>query len=231
MKRIFALLLAAGLSVSLFAAEEGDNFRQGRNRRGGERRGMNMGEMNGGMRRRSGFGGGFFGGGSMLQRFKAEQEISQKFPKEYAEAEKQLFEAEQKLRELAQKAKVTLPDSMESKIRTLKHKQPEAFAKIAAEEDGRKAMTEAMKLAKDNGIELFPAMNRMRPGNGEPRPERAERPEGRRSGRVNFSKLRKQYPEEMKKLESLKQSDPKAYAAGLRELVKKMETENAASKK
>ena len=227
MKRIFALLLVAGLSMSIFAAENAEDSNQGRNRRrGGERR-----EMNGGMRRRGGFGGGFFGGGSMLQRFKAEQEISRKFPKEYADAEKQLFEAEQKLRELAQKAKVTLPDSMESKIRTLKHKQPEAFAKIAAEEDTRKAMADTMKLAKDNGIELFPAMNRMRPGSGEQRPERVERPEGRRSGRVNFSKLRKLYPEEMKKLESVKQSDPKAYTAGLRELVKKMETEDAASKK
>ena len=227
MKRIFALLLVAGLSMSLFAAENAEDSNPGRNRRrGGERR-----EMNGGMRRRGGFGGGFFGGGSMLQRFKAEQEISRKFPKEYADAEKQLFEAEQKLKELAQKAKVTIPESVESKIRTLKHKQPEAFAKIASEEDRRKAAADLMKLAKENDIELFPAMNRMRPGSGEPRTERVERPEGRRSGRVNFSKLRKLYPEEMKKLESVKQSDPKAYTAGLRELVKKMETEDAASKK
>lgn len=224
MKRFFALLIAAALSIPLFAAEDAPEspMRGRRDRRGG----MSMrGGRGGGM--------GFFGGASMLQRFKAEEEISKKFPKEYAEIEKQLFEAEQKLKELAQKAKVTIPESVESKIRTLKHKQPEAFAKIASEEDRRKAAADLMKLAKENDIELFPAMNRMRgerPDRGE-RPNRAERPEGRRTGRVDFNKLRKLYPQEMKEIEALRSSDPKAFREGLQKLVKKMETEQSGSKK
>ena len=223
MKRFFALLIAAALSIPLFAAEDAPEapMRGGRrDRRGG------MGMMRGGR----GGAPGFFGGASMLQRFKAEEEISKKFPKEYAEIEKQLFEAEQKLKELAQKAKVTIPESVESKIRTLKHKQPEAFAKIASEEDRRKAAADLMKLAKENDIELFPAMNRMR-GERPERPERAARPESRRPQRVDFNKLRKLYPQEMKEIEALRSSDPKAFREGLQKLVKKMETEQSESKK
>ena len=222
MKRFFALLIAAALSIPLFAAEDAPEnpMRGRRDRRGG------MGMMRGGR----GGAPGFFGGASMLQRFKAEEEISKKFPKEYAEIEKQLFEAEQKLKELAQKAKVTIPESVESKIRTLKHKQPEAFAKIASEEDRRKAAADLMKLAKENDIELFPAMNRMR-GERSERPERAARPEGRRPQRVDFNKLRKLYPQEMKEIEALRSSDPKAFREGLQKLVKKMETEQSESKK
>ena len=223
MKRFFALLIAAALSIPLFAAEDApENPMRGgrRDRRGG--RGMMRGGRGGAP--------GFFGGASMLQRFKAEEEISKKFPKEYAEIEKQLFEAEQKLKELAQKAKVTIPESVESKIRTLKHKQPEAFAKIASEEDRRKAAADLMKLAKENDIELFPAMNRMR-GERPERPERAARPESRRPQRVDFNKLRKLYPQEMKEIEALRSSDPKAFREGLQKLVKKMETEQSESKK
>ena len=217
MKRFYALLFASLLSFTLAAAEDSpDNLRS----RGGR-------EGRPGMRRRGGMGGGFFGT-SMLQRFKAEKEISQKFPKEYAEAEKQLFEAEAKLRELAKKAKVTLQDSMESKLRDLKHKQPEAFAKIVSEEDNRKAGQEIMALAKDNGIELFSGMRfRRRPDNE----QKASEPARRRVKRVDFNKLRKLYPEEIKKIEALRASDPKAFQDGLRELNNKMEAEQSAARK
>ena len=226
MKRFFALLMVALFSTAVFAAEAQEgNFNPERGGRGDRRQG--------GMRRRGGMGSrGMFGGMSLFQRFKAEQDISQKFPQEYAEAEKQLFEAEAKLKELAKKAKVELPDSMEGKLRELKHKQPEAFAKIVSEEDNRKAMRDAMQLAKDNGIELFSGMRGgMRGG----RPEGGERPapeqERRRSGRVNFDKLRKLYPEEMKKLDELRTSDPQAFRDGLRELNRKMESEQKKSEK
>ena len=87
-----------------------------------------------------------------------------------------------------------------------------------------------MKLAKENDIELFPAMNRMR-GERPERPERAARPESRRPQRVDFNKLRKLYPQEMKEIEALRSSDPKAFREGLQKLVKKMETEQSESKK
>ena len=220
MRRFFALLSVFVITSAVFAAEEQNgDFNPERSGRGDARRS--------GMRRRGGMGGGriFFGGMSMLQRFKAEQDISRKFPNEYAEAEKQLFEAEAKLKELAKKAKVDLPNSIEGKLRELKHKQPEAFARIVADEDNRKAMMDVMKLAKDNGLELFP---NMRGGDRRGRPEAdkpAQAPEKRRTGRVNFEKLRKLYPEEMKKLDELRTSDPQAFRDGLRDLNKKMESE------
>lgn len=224
LKRFFALLLAVGLSGALFAADADLNSdgkgRRSRNGRQTRERGSRRGRRGG----QQGF------GGSMFARFKAEEEIKNKFPKEYAEAEKQLFEAEAKLRELAKKAKVDLPETTASKLRVLKHKQPGDFSRIISEQDGRKAFGDMMKLAGENGVELMPQGMRGRHpgmrGEREDGPRGSEMREGgerqRRSGRVDFNKLRKLYPEEMKKLDELRRSDPEAFRKGLRELNDKM---------
>ena len=83
-----------------------------------------------------------------------------------------------------------------------------------------------MKLAGENGVELMPqGMRGRHPGMRGER-EGGEMREGGerqcRSGRVDFNKLRKLYPEEMKKLDELRRSDPGAFRKGLRELNDKM---------
>ena len=219
LKRLFALFIAAGVSFALCAAE-GDEFspRQGR---GGNR----------GMRRREGGSRPGMGGMhrvSPLARFKAEKEISQKFPKEYAEIEKQLAEAEKKMQELAKKAKVDLPVSFESKMRELKAKQPAAFDKLVDEQDFRKASMEMRKLAEENGIDL--GMQRPRGG----RKMRGENPNAdapRRRQTVNIGRLRRAYPAEMEKLDELRKTDPAAYRAGIRKLSEQMEKDAKASQK
>lgn len=214
LKSILALLMAAVIAIPAFAEPEDMPSRDRRSQRSGQR----------GRRNAPGFG----RGGNMLQRFKAEQDIADKFPEEYAKIEKELMEAERKFNELAKKAKVTVPESFESKIRTLKHKQPKEFAELLKEEDPRAAAGKLMKLAKDNDIELFP-MNR-RPKNMDkdaPAAVQKEKNNMRRSGRVDFAKLRKEYPEEMKELEALRKTDPEAFRKGLRELNKKMKSSKA----
>lgn len=218
-KQMLTALLALGIIGGTVAAETGDTpSREGsqRSEMRGSRRGGRMGRGD------RGFGAGM---GMMrmnpLARFKAEEEIRQKFPKELEEALKQLTEAEQKIAELAKKAKVSLPESHEGKLRQLQAKQPVEFGKLVAEEDFRKQFTGLRELAQANGIE-FGGMNGPRRGG---RPEAGREgmrgESSRRSGRVNMNKLRRDYPEEMKKLEELRKTDPEAFRKGLRELVKK----------
>ena len=222
LKSILALLTVAALAVPGFAEE---SEMQNRDRRPGGRQG--------GQWRRGGMPGIGRGGSSMLQRFKAEKDIAAKYPEEFAKIEKQLFEAEQKLNELAQKAKVTLPGSIESKIRTLKHKQPQAFDELLKTEDPREAAGKLMKLAKENDVELFPAgmMRGRRRDRGEEGQARPERNNMRRPAKINFAKLRKLYPEEMAKIEALRESDPAAFRAGVRELTKQMNSKKAQTQK
>ncbi|MBO5991181.1 MAG: polysaccharide biosynthesis protein [Lentisphaeria bacterium] len=77
------------------------------------------------------------------------------------------------------------------------------------------------ELAQANGIEMGGMNGPRRGGRPEAGPEGMRGESSRRSGRVNMNKLRRDYPEEMKKLEELRKSDPEAFRKGLRELVKK----------
>lgn len=215
-KKMLAALLALGIIGGVSAAENDGAFsREGRQRT----------EMRGSRGRRNGRGDRGFGSQMMrmnpFARFKAEEEIRQKFPKELEEAQKQLIEAEKKIAELAKKAKVDLPESYEGKLRQLQAKQPAEFGKLVAEENPRKAMAGIRELAKANGIE-FGGMNAPRRG-GRPEfgREGAREDAPRRSGRVDMNKLRRMYPEEMAKLDELRKSDPEAFRNGLRELVRK----------
>ena len=218
-KRMLAALLALGIAGGALAAENEETpFRGGRP-------GM---DMRGGRGGRGGFGGGRGGFGmgmarmNPLARFKAEEEIAQKFPKELAEARKQLIEAEKKIAELAKKAKVELPDSYEGKLRQLQDKKPEEFSKLVNEENPRKAMTGMFELAKASGIE-FAGMNFRRgdrPGREGGMREGGKKDDSRRRG-PDINRLRRMYPEEMKKLEELRTNDPEAFRKGLRELMEK----------
>lgn len=225
MKKLFLFLVALGMSATLCAAE-GDETPAGTRGRGGR-------DGRPGMRRRGEFGQGM-ARVSPLARFKAEKEMSRKFPKEFAEAEKQLLEAEKKIQELAKKAKVDLPVSFESKMRELKSKQPAAFDKLLEEQDFRKAARDMRELAKANGIDLGMQGGRPRgmmgPGMRERGGDAAPQAPMRRRG-PSISRLRRLYPAEMAKLEELRKTDPAAYRAGIAKLNEQMEKSAEAPKK
>ena len=216
MKKLFTA--AAALMVfGILGAAEGDGDyaggrgrREGREGRGGRQRVRGERPM-GGMQRVS-----------PLGRFKAEEEIRQKFPEEFAKVEKQLADAQKAMAELAKKAKVSMPVSMEENLRTLKNKNPEAFGKILAEENPRKAMMGLFELAKENNVDFGFGMrgNRTRRENGA---ESVQRDSARRKAPVNMKKLRKEFPEEMKKLDALRKENPAEFRKGLQELMKKAE--------
>ena len=213
-KRMIAAIMALGIAGAVTAAEtDMPPVREGR------RAGMNM-RGGRGFGRNGGFGGGMMARMNPLARFKAEEEIRQKFPKELEEALKQLAEAEKKVAELARKAKVELPESNESKLRQIQAKKPAEFAKLVNEEDFRKAFMGLRELAKANGIEfggMGPRQRGPRGPEGAPRAENAPR----RRGPVDMARLRKMYPEEMKKLDEIRSSDRDAYRKGLMELIRK----------
>ncbi len=148
----------------------------------------------------------------------------QKFPKELDEALKQLAEAEKKVAELAKKAKVELPESNESKLRQIQAKKPAEFAKLVNEEDFRKAFMGLRDLAQEAGVEFGGMMGPRQRG---PRGAEGARPDGGRRRGPDMGKLRRMYPEEMKKLEALRREDPAAFRKGLTELMKKAQEQKS----
>ena len=215
-RRIIAAVLALGIAGAITAAEN-----DGMPSREGRRAGMNMrGGRGFGRNGRAGGFGGMMARMNPLARFKAEEEIRQKFPKELDEALKQLAEAEKKVAELAKKAKVELPESNDSKLRQIQAKKPAEFAKLVKEEDFRKAFTGLRELAEEAGVEfggMGPRQRGPRGPEGAPGAENAPR----RRGPVDMARLRRMYPEEMKKLDEIRRSDRDAYRKGLMELIKK----------
>ena len=211
---------------SRFGGREGreGGFRGGRE---GGRRGMGgMGGM--GMMRRF----------NPLRRFVAESQIKSKFPAEYAAADKELLAAAEKIDELAKKAKVTLPVSTELRMRQLRAKAPEDFAKLEeqSESDPRSVFGSLRDLAEKNGVTLYENTgNGAGPGrggrdgrDGEARPAR---PSGRENPAQMMRKLRRKYPEEMKEIEALRSENPQEFTRRLQELNRRSAQENGGEKK
>ena len=222
-RRIIAAVLALGIAGAVTAAEnDGMPSGAGRSEMAGR---FGRGDRGFGRNGRAGGFGGMMARMNPLARFKAEEEIRQKVPKELEEALKQLAEAENKVAELAKKAKVKLPESNDSKLRQLQAKAPAEFAKLLNEEDFRKAFMGLRELAKANGIEFGGMGSRQRGPRG---PEGAPGAENapRRRG-PDMAKLRRMYPEEMKKLETLRREDPAAFRKGLMELMKKAQEQKS----
>lgn len=219
-RRIIAAVLAFGIAGAVTAAENEEMpSREGR------RAGMNMrGGRGFGRNGRAGGFGGMMARMNPLARFRAEEEIRQKFPKELDEALKQLAEAEKKVAELAKKAKVELPESNDSKLRQIQAKKPAEFAKLVKEEDFRKVFTGLRELAEEVGVEFGGMMGPRQRG---PRGPEGARPESSRRRGPDMARLRRMYPEEMKKLEELRREDPAAFRKGLMELMKKAQEQKS----
>ena len=162
-----------------------------------------------GNRGNSGFAGAF-------ERIIAEEELRSKFPAEYAEIDKAMAELEKKQTELAAKAKVTLPATMENNLRKLRLTDPQGYSAAVntLKSDRRSGFTKLNELAAKHNISLFPG----RPSGGF---RKAEAP-ARNVARPDFRKLREKFPQEMKQYEELRQKDPAKAKTMLEELIKKI---------
>ena len=221
--------LASEASVTLPSSRRGsrDSRRGGMPGEGGDRR-FGMG-MRSGM---SGGGGMFANMGN--SRAAVEAELKKQYPAEYSEIEKQRIIAENKLEELAKKANVKLPATMESvrlKMEELKNSgkfkaEFEEIEKLNAT-DRRAAFQKTWELMRKAGIEM-PEMRRTatggfgRSGFREETVPRTPRENSMRQ----LMELRKKYPEEMRKLDAVRREEPEAYRKGVMELLKKSEAES-----
>jgi hypothetical protein len=201
MKKVFFVFLFF-VGMVAFAAENDGNTRGFE--RGG-RRGWNGGQGRGQNRGQGGR------GGSMMRgQLFSEIEIAKKFPAEYAEIDKLRTEYEAKLAELAKKAEVELPVSMESNMRKLYKAYPAEFTAAAEKmkSSPREGFAELAKLAEKAGITLFGGMR-----GGAPAPRMGGAPAAPAAGGRNFTRpdlpaLRKKYPEKMKEYDSMRKTDP-----------------------
>ena len=214
---------------SRFGGREGGErgFRGGRDVREGGERGFRGGREGG----RRGMGGmGMMRRFNPFRRFVAESQIRSKFPAEYAAADKELLAAVEKIDELAKKAKVTLPVSTELRMRQLRAKAPEDFAKLEeqSESDPRSVFGGLRELAEKNGVTLYENSGNGPGRGGEARPER---PSGRENPAQMVRKLRRKYPEEMKEIEALRNEEPREFARRLQELNRRYARENGGEKK
>ena len=245
MKKLMASLFSATLVFSCFADENdfgGDapapfpqaegrqnrNRNRNRNREGG-RGGFNREGGRGGFNREGGRGG--FNRGNMMQmgqwmqlaqRVLAFETIREKFPQESAELDKVLIETENKYAELAKKAEITVPASLEINLLKLRAADTAAYTETlkAIKENPRQNFNKLLELAKKHNIELFPARRMpMAEGRNIEAPSRSRD----NSMRPNFSKLRKEFPEEIKQYMELRSTDPAKAKEFLQGLMKRSE--------
>ena len=180
--------------------------------------------------------GGGRGGMNPLGQFAAESEISAKFPEEYAKVSAELSAAEGKMVKLAERAGVEYRVSFVTQLRELRAKAPDRFAEVErlAKESPMEAMRELMKLARDENVKL--SMPFGRGGRGPGGGDRHGRGGDRQAGELRkvqapppMGKLREVFPEDMKRYESLRDSDPQAAERLLRELVERLRAQDKSS--
>ena len=216
----------------------GEGFGGGRGGRGEGfgRRGEGFGGGRGeGFGRRGGFGGGRGGFGMMggNQRAEAEKQIKEKFPKEYAAIEKTREQAEEQLQELAKKADVKLPPTQEAmmkKMAAVREKYKAEFEEIRKlwAEDPQAARERTAEIYRREGIEMpMMGMGGFRRQEGNSQPQR--QPRRGNSGqdlRKKMDQIRKAYPEEMKKIQALREEDPQKFRQEMKKLADRYDREH-----
>ena len=185
--------------------------------------------------------GGGRGGMNPLGQFAAESEISEKFPEEYAKVSAELSAAEGKMAKLAERAGVEYRISFATQLRELRAKAPARFAEIErlAKESPMEAWRELMKLAKEENVKLSMPFARGGRGHGGPGGRGPGGPGGPGSSgemrRVQapppMARLRETFPEDMKRYEALRESDPQAAERLLRGLIEQLKTQDNSSEK
>ena len=234
-KKLAISIMSAAIAVTCVADESdfdnGNNRprqREGRQNRNG--RNFNR-EGRGGFNREGRGGMGGFDRNAMMQmgqwmnvaqRVLAFEAIREKFPKETAELDKAILESEAKYAELAKKAEIEVPASLEGNLLKLRAADTAAYTAAikAIKENPRQNFSKLVELAKKHNIELFPARKMpMREGRNVEAPNKS-----RNVNRPDFKKLQKDFPEEMKKYNELKKDDPAKARELLKELVKRAES-------
>jgi len=206
----------------------GEGFGGGRG--GFGQRGEGFGGGRGGFGPRGGFGG---RGGFANPRAEAEKQIKEKFPKEFAAIEKAKEQAEEQLQALAKKADVKLPmtqEAMMKKMAAVREKYKAEFEEINKlwQEDPQAARERTAEIYKREGIEMpGMGMNFRRPDNN----NQANRPQPRRGNagqdmRKKMEQMRKAYPEEMKKIQALRQEDPQKFREEMKKLADRYDREH-----
>ncbi len=211
-------------------------FERGGEQRGGEQRGQRQqgGERGARGGERGDRGGRQQGGMTMggNARAEAEAKIKEKFPAEYGEIEKMRLDSNTKLRELATKAGVELPMTLDEQMADLKAKYPKEVAEIEAlrQTDPRAAFQKTRELADKAGITLNFGGGRQQGGGrqmgpgGAPQGDNAAPPPARRVNPAQQVRLlREKFPTEMAEIDKLRETDPGAAGAKTRELMKKLE--------
>lgn len=169
-----------------------------------------------GMRRSGNFG---FNRMRQNPRAEAEKKLKELYPKEYAEVQKLRDDAEKKLQELAKKANITLPElpkSMSERMEELKKKYPKEMAEYEElqKTDRRAAWAKLRALMEKEGIGFGPR--------GENRQNAAMRENPNRK----LKEVQKKYPEEWKKIQEIRRTDPAKARTMTRELLQKYEKES-----
>ena len=144
---------------------------------------------------------------SSVNRIMAFENIRSKFPKECAELNKTILETEQKYADLAKKAEVEFPASLESRLIKLQIADPAGYDEAikAVKENPRTGLTKLNELAKKHKIELVAPRRRIEMRDG----RNVEQPSANRNiQRPDFRKLRSKFPEEMKQYEEMRGKDP-----------------------
>jgi len=195
----------------------------------GGRGGEGFGGGRGGFGQRSGFGGGF-----MTPRAEAEKQIKEKFPKEYAAIEKSKAQAEEQLQALARKADVKLPltqEAMMKKMADIRKKYQAEFEEIdkLRQDDPQAARERANEIFKREGIEM-PMMGmggfRRPDGNSRQQPRQPRRGNSGQDMRKKMDQIRKAYPEEVKKLQALREEDPQKFRQEMKKLADRYDREH-----
>ena len=182
--------------------------------------------------RGEGFGGrGGFGMMGNRQRTEAENQIKEKFPKEYAAIEKTREQAEEQLQALAKKAGVNLPlpqEAMMKKMAAVREKYKAEFEEIRKlyGTDPQAARERTQEIFRREGIEM-PMMNFRRPDDNRMNPP-PRRGNMNQNIRKKMDQLKQAYPEEMKKVLALRSEDPQKFRTELRKLAARYDREHPA---
>ena len=167
-------------------------------------------------------------GSTLLTRLAADGKIRAEYPAEFSAVDREIAAAEAKMTALAAKAGVDYPPSLEGQLRILRAKAPDKLAAIEnkAATTPREAVSDLIRLAAEEKV-LLPMAARGERGRRNRQPGEMDEgnPPMRNIRRSPLRQLREKFPEEMKRYEELRRENPSAAADLLRELAKKLESQ------
>ena len=152
---------------------------------------------------------------------------------EFAEIEKTKEQAEEQLQALARKADVKLPmtqEAMMKKMAAVREKYKAEFEEIdkLRQEDPQAARERTSEIFKREGIEM-PMMGMggfRRPEGNSQQQRQPRRGNSGQDMRKKMDQIRKAYPEEVKKLQALREEDPQKFRQEMKKLADRYDREH-----